>query len=93
MHSCRKHEAVFSAGLRSMTATATAPRRQRRRGRMYANGRALVWLAPALFLVGFFIVWPIGQVIIDSFTNKTLNDVTGRGDFIGLTNYRLVVQG
>ena len=51
-----------------------------------------MWLAPALFLVGFFIVWPIGQVIIDSFTNKTLNDVTGRGDFIGLTNYRLVVQ-
>ena len=51
------------------------------------------FLAPALALVGLFIVWPAVWAVIQSFTNRSL---TGAGalnpEFVGLENYRRLVR-
>ena len=75
-----------------MTAVpAVATDRRLERKRFRSNARALLWLAPALILVGFFIVYPTIQVIYDSFTNRTLIRLQ-RGEFTGLTNYRVAIN-
>lgn len=51
------------------------------------------FLAPALALIGLFIVWPAVWAIVQSFTNRSL---TGAGalspEFVGLDNYQSLLQ-
>jgi multiple sugar transport system permease protein len=44
----------------------------------------LVYLAPALLFVAVFVLYPLGQLIVTSLTDKSL---LGGGKFVGLANY------
>ncbi len=70
-----------------------APATSRRRRMGWGARRYLPvigWLLPALLVVGFVVGYPLVQVIIDSFTNRTF---INPGEFIGVDNYRDLVAG
>ena len=48
------------------------------------NWVGLAYVAPALAFVGLFVIWPLGHLIILSFTSQSL---LGGGDWVGLDNY------
>ena len=68
----------------------TSSHRQAQKARLLRSVRALLWLAPVLVLVGFFILYPLVQVIVDSFTNRNLFHIRP-SEFVGLANYRSAI--
>lgn len=55
----------------------------------------LAFLAPALVLIGLFLVWPALWALYQSFTNRALTGLTAMSpSFVGLDNYsRLLADG
>ncbi len=49
------------------------------------NWVGFAYIAPALAFVAVFVLWPLGQLIVLSFTSQSL---LGGGDWIGFDNYR-----
>ncbi|WP_067472912.1 ABC transporter permease [Actinomadura hibisca] len=64
-----------------------APRRSRREGLTPPSWLALLFLLPALVLLGFLVVYPIVYSVIRSFFDA------GGDSFVGLDNYAGVFQG
>ena len=53
----------------------------------------IAFLAPALALIGVFLVWPAVWAIMQSFTNKSLTGPTALNpEFVGLENYARLLQ-
>jgi multiple sugar transport system permease protein len=53
----------------------------------------IAFLAPALALIGVFMVWPAVWAIMQSFTNKSLTGPTALNpEFVGLENYARLLQ-
>jgi len=51
------------------------------------------FLAPALALIGVFMVWPAVWAVVQSFTNKSLTGPTAlTPEFVGLENYARLLQ-
>jgi len=55
----------------------------------------MAFLAPALILIGLFLVWPALWALYQSFTNKALTGLTAMNpSFVGIDNYtRLLADG
>jgi multiple sugar transport system permease protein len=53
----------------------------------------IAFLAPALALIGVFMVWPAVWAVVQSFTNKSLTGPTAlTPEFVGLENYARLLQ-
>lgn len=51
------------------------------------------FLAPALALIGVFMVWPVVWAVVQSFTNRSLTGPTALNpEFVGLENYANLLQ-
>lgn len=71
------------------------PRPPRRRSTRFQRRQTrLAWLmlAPALALVAFVALYPLGQTIYDSFTNRQFLGGIAPTEFVGLQNYRDLAQ-
>jgi trehalose/maltose transport system permease protein len=68
--------------------------RRRRSTRLQRKQTLLAWtmLAPALALVAFVALYPLGQTIYDSFTNRQFLGGLQPTEFVGLQNYRDLVH-
>jgi multiple sugar transport system permease protein len=62
-------------------------RRHAPNGRLGRNAKAFAFLAPALVVLGLFVVWPMISALRLSFTDAS---GFGREEFIGLENYAAV---
>ncbi len=77
---------------------ATSERRpqppRRRSARLRRRQTLLAWLMllPALALVSFVALYPLGQTIYDSFTNRQFLGGLEATEFVGLQNYRDLVH-
>ncbi|WP_030160226.1 carbohydrate ABC transporter permease [Glycomyces sp. NRRL B-16210] len=60
---------------------------RRRDGAGSRNAKALAFLAPALVVIGLFVIWPMLSALRLSFTDAS---GFGREEWIGLENYRTV---
>src|SRR4051812_48372590 len=81
--------AATAGGAAAVTAGPAAPRRERgvRERLTPPSWLALLFLLPALLLLGFLVVYPIVYSVIRSFF-----DASG-GSFVGFDNYTGVFQG
>ncbi len=73
------------------TTTVAAPRRRRRRStRLQRRQTRLAWLmlTPALVAVAFVALYPLGQTIYDSFTDRQFLEGLEPTRWVGLDNYR-----
>src|SRR6266540_7028211 len=71
------------------------PQRGRRRGtRLQRRQARFAWvlLAPALAVVGFVAIYPLGQTIYQSFTNEQFLAGLEPTKWIGLGNYRDLIH-
>jgi trehalose/maltose transport system permease protein len=68
---------------------APAPRRRRRRTKLQRRQTRLGWLLllPALAVVAFVAIYPLGKTVYQSFTNEEFLGLTPR-KWVGLDNYR-----
>ena len=74
-----------------MTATITKPTTPAAEGepqkrKRQVRWRPWLWLAPALILLGFFLVWPVIRTIWISFHSGSIINPTR--EFVGLENYQ-----
>ena len=69
---------------------AAPPRRRRRRSRLQRRQTRLGWLLliPALAVVGFVAIYPLGKTIYYSFTNQEFLQGIEPTKWVGLENYR-----
>jgi trehalose/maltose transport system permease protein len=80
------------------TLDATSPRRppprRRRSTRLQRRQTRLAWLMlmPALALVAFVALYPLGQTVYDSFTNRQFLGGLEPTEFVGLENYRDLIH-
>jgi trehalose/maltose transport system permease protein len=74
----------------STVATPAAPPRRRRRSRLQRRQTRLGWLLliPALAVVGFVAIYPLGKTIYYSFTNQEFLAGIEPTKWVGLRNYR-----
>ncbi len=74
----------------STVATPAAPPRRRRRSRLQRRQTRLGWLllVPALAVVGFVAIYPLGKTIYYSFTNQEFLAGIEPTKWVGLQNYR-----
>ena len=74
----------------STLATPAAPPRRRRRSRLQRRQTRLGWvlLLPALAVVGFVAIYPLGKTIYYSFTNQEFLAGIEPTKWVGLRNYR-----
>jgi trehalose/maltose transport system permease protein len=74
----------------STVATPAAPPRRRRRSRLQRRQTRLGWLLllPALAVVGFVAIYPLGKTIYYSFTNQEFLAGIEPTKWVGLQNYR-----
>src|SRR6266536_396459 len=74
----------------STVATPAAPPRRRRRSRLRRRQSRLAWvlLLPALAVVGFVAIYPLGKTIYYSFTNQEFLAGIEPTKWVGLQNYR-----
>src|SRR5262245_49371144 len=73
------------------TTTVAAPRQRRRRStRLQRRQTRLAWLmlTPALVAVAFVALYPLGQTIYDSFTDRQFLEGLEPTRWVGLDNYR-----
>src|SRR6266508_3849268 len=70
------------------------PRRRRRGTRLQRRQMRLAWimLSPALAVVGFVAIYPLGQTIYQSFTNEQFLAGLEPTKWIGLKNYRDLIH-
>src|SRR6266508_975441 len=70
------------------------PRRRRRGTRLQRRQMRLAWimLSPALAVVGFVAIYPLGQTIYQSFTNEQFLAGLEPTKWIGLGNYRDLIH-
>src|SRR6266542_4155520 len=70
------------------------PRRRRRGTRLQRRQMRLAWimLSPALAVVGFVAIYPLGQTIYQSFTNEQFLAGLEPTRWIGLENYRDLIH-
>jgi trehalose/maltose transport system permease protein len=69
---------------------APAPRRRRRRTKLQRRQTRIGWLllVPALAVVGFVAIYPLGKTIYQSFTNQEFLAGLEPTKWVGLENYR-----
>jgi trehalose/maltose transport system permease protein len=74
----------------STVATPAAPPRRRRRTRLHRRQTRLGWLLllPALAVVGFVAIYPLGKTVYYSFTNQEFLAGIEPTKWVGLRNYR-----
>jgi trehalose/maltose transport system permease protein len=76
----------------SVATPAPVPRKRRRRTRLQRRQTRLAWLllAPALAVVGFVAMYPLGKTIYQSFTNQEFLAGITPTKWVGLHNYRVL---
>jgi trehalose/maltose transport system permease protein len=69
---------------------ASVPRRRRRRTKLQRRQTRLAWLllVPALAVVGFVAIYPLGKTVYQSFTNQEFLAGLEPTKWVGLENYR-----
>jgi trehalose/maltose transport system permease protein len=69
---------------------APAPRRRRRRTKLQRRQTRIGWilLLPALAVVGFVAIYPLGKTVYESFTNQEFLQGLEPTKWVGLDNYR-----
>jgi trehalose/maltose transport system permease protein len=69
---------------------APAPRRRRRRSKLQSRQTRIGWLllVPALAVVAFVAVYPLGKTVYESFTNQEFLAGLEPTKWVGLENYR-----
>src|SRR3954449_2435225 len=74
----------------SVATPAPTPRRRRRRSRLQRRQARLAWLLllPALAVVAFVAIYPLGKTIYQSFTNQEFLAGIEPTKWVGLENYR-----
>src|SRR5215210_4006143 len=74
----------------SVATPAPTPRRRRRRSRLQRRQSRLGWLllVPALAVVGFVAIYPLGKTIYYSFTNQEFLAGIEPTKWVGLQNYK-----
>src|SRR6266480_210590 len=74
----------------SVATPAPTPRRRRRRSRLQRRQTRLGWLllVPALAVVGFVAIYPLGKTIYYSFTNQEFLAGIEPTKWVGLQNYK-----
>src|SRR3954449_10787407 len=74
----------------SVATPAPTPRRRRRRSRLQRRQARLAWLLllPALAVVAFVAIYPLGKTIYQSFTNQEFLAGIEPTKWVGLQNYR-----
>src|SRR5438552_6374606 len=74
----------------STVATPAPTSRRRRRSRMQRRQSRLAWLllAPALAVVAFIAIYPLGKTVYQSFTNQEFLAGITPTKWVGLENYR-----
>jgi trehalose/maltose transport system permease protein len=77
------------SAIQSTTERRALPRK-RGSGRLQRRQTQLAWamLLPALALVAFVAIYPLGQTVYDSFTNRQFLAGIEPTEFVGLQNYR-----
>lgn len=55
--------------------------------------RPYLYLSPALISIAFFTLLPVVQTIIISFQDRTYANIFGEKNFVGLDNYKAILQG
>jgi trehalose/maltose transport system permease protein len=74
----------------SVATPATTPRRRRRRSRLRRRQSRLAWLllVPALAVVAFIAIYPLGKTVYYSFTNQEFLAGIEPTKWVGLQNYK-----
>jgi trehalose/maltose transport system permease protein len=69
---------------------ASAPRRRRRRSKLQRRQTRVAWLllVPALAVVAFVAIYPLGKTVYESFTNQEFLAGLEPTKWVGLENYR-----
>ena len=55
--------------------------------------RPYLYLSPALISIAFFTLLPVVQTILISFQDRTYANIFGEKNFVGLENYKAILQG
>src|SRR2546421_10790822 len=73
---------------------APVPRRRRRRSRLRRRQTRLAWLLllPALAVVAFVAIYPLGKTIYQSFTNQEFLAGITPTKWVGLDNYHALIH-
>ena len=78
----------------SVATPAPVPRKRRRRTGLQRRQTRLAWLllVPALAVVAFVALYPLGKTVYESFTNQEFLQGLEPTKWVGLDNYRTLLH-